>query len=170
MLFTAPRSISSSSMRFEDVTNARPFSWTSNCPNALISPTRRKLNRLDFSPHLELASILIAYFPPPRGDAPSVNGEGSTVLKRPVIIHRAILGSVERFMAILTENFAGMLVGSSPIRKSLTSCYRSFFIGRQVAILAKSASGVGGTSRLCAGRVRSQGTQPASRGGLHGEY
>ncbi|KAH9497328.1 Threonine--tRNA ligase 1, cytoplasmic [Dermatophagoides farinae] len=27
--------------------------------------------------------------------------------KRPVIIHRAILGSVERFIAILTENFAG---------------------------------------------------------------
>ncbi|EUB58347.1 Threonine--tRNA ligase, cytoplasmic [Echinococcus granulosus] len=41
------------------------------------------------------------------GDAPSVDGECSTILKRPVIIHRAILGSVERFMAILTENFAG---------------------------------------------------------------
>ena len=27
--------------------------------------------------------------------------------KRPVIIHRAILGSVERMMAILTENFGG---------------------------------------------------------------
>ncbi len=38
-------------------------------------------------------------------DAPA--GEGEALLKRPVIIHRAILGSVERFMAILTENFAG---------------------------------------------------------------
>ena len=27
--------------------------------------------------------------------------------KRPVIIHRAILGSVERMIAILTENYAG---------------------------------------------------------------
>ena len=27
--------------------------------------------------------------------------------ERPVIIHRAILGSVERFMAILTEHLAG---------------------------------------------------------------
>ena len=27
--------------------------------------------------------------------------------KRPVIIHRAILGSIERFIAIITENFAG---------------------------------------------------------------
>ena len=31
----------------------------------------------------------------------------SSVMKRPVIIHRAILGSVERMIAILTENFAG---------------------------------------------------------------
>lgn len=27
--------------------------------------------------------------------------------ERPVIIHRAILGSVERMVAILTENYAG---------------------------------------------------------------
>lgn len=27
--------------------------------------------------------------------------------KRPVIIHRAILGSIERFIAIITENFGG---------------------------------------------------------------
>ena len=27
--------------------------------------------------------------------------------ERPVIVHRAILGSVERMLAILTENFAG---------------------------------------------------------------
>lgn len=27
--------------------------------------------------------------------------------RNPVIIHRAILGSVERFIAIITENFAG---------------------------------------------------------------
>jgi len=31
----------------------------------------------------------------------------SSDLKRPVIIHRAIYGSVERFMAILTEHYAG---------------------------------------------------------------
>ncbi|RKP21294.1 cytoplasmic threonine-tRNA ligase Trs1 [Rozella allomycis CSF55] len=32
---------------------------------------------------------------------------GENAFERPVIIHRAILGSVERMMAILTENFAG---------------------------------------------------------------
>ncbi|KAM7536520.1 hypothetical protein Aperf_G00000081188 [Anoplocephala perfoliata] len=40
-------------------------------------------------------------------DASSADGESGTLLKRPVIIHRAILGSVERFMAILTEHFGG---------------------------------------------------------------
>lgn len=32
---------------------------------------------------------------------------GNDKLQRPVMIHRAILGSVERFVAILTEHFAG---------------------------------------------------------------
>lgn len=36
-----------------------------------------------------------------------VDAEGKTVPSRPVIIHRAILGSVERMIAILTENYAG---------------------------------------------------------------
>ncbi|KAL7056904.1 hypothetical protein AAHC03_019216 [Spirometra sp. Aus1] len=41
----------------------------------------------------------------PAGDAS--DGKANVQLKRPVIIHRAILGSVERCMAILTEHFAG---------------------------------------------------------------
>lgn len=38
--------------------------------------------------------------------APAGGEEGATRV-RPVMIHRAILGSVERFVAILTEQFAG---------------------------------------------------------------
>lgn len=38
---------------------------------------------------------------------PDENGQMKAGLKKPVIIHRAVLGSVERFVAILTENFAG---------------------------------------------------------------
>ena len=34
-------------------------------------------------------------------------GAGEDRMARPVMIHRAILGSVERFVAILTEHFAG---------------------------------------------------------------
>ena len=41
--------------------------------------------------------------PPP----PLRAGEGLEDRRRPVIIHRAILGSVERMIAILTENFGG---------------------------------------------------------------
>ena len=34
-------------------------------------------------------------------------GDVTSERKRPVMIHRAILGSVERMIAILTENYAG---------------------------------------------------------------
>jgi len=42
---------------------------------------------------------------PERFDAEYVNAEGEK--KRPVMIHRAILGSFERFIGILTEHCAG---------------------------------------------------------------
>ncbi len=45
--------------------------------------------------------IVILYFIS-SGDAEVAEGK-----KRPVIIHRAILGSVERMIAILTENYGG---------------------------------------------------------------
>ncbi|KAJ1673197.1 threonyl-tRNA synthetase, partial [Spiromyces aspiralis] len=35
------------------------------------------------------------------------DSDESSAMKRPVIIHRAVLGSIERMFAILTENFAG---------------------------------------------------------------
>lgn len=35
--------------------------------------------------------------------------------KRPVIIHRAILGSVERMIAILTENYGGKWSATAPL-------------------------------------------------------
>lgn len=41
------------------------------------------------------------------GDAANAAAGGADKLVRPVMIHRAILGSVERFTAILTEHFAG---------------------------------------------------------------
>lgn len=44
------------------------------------------------------------YRAPPRAEDPS---EASSALERPVIIHRAILGSIERCMAVLTESYGG---------------------------------------------------------------
>jgi threonyl-tRNA synthetase len=43
-----------------------------------------------------------------RGFLSGVQYKGANdAYERPVIVHRAILGSVERMFAILTENFAG---------------------------------------------------------------
>ena len=41
--------------------------------------------------------------------APAVEGatDGTSAFERPVMIHRAVLGSVERMIAILTEHYAG---------------------------------------------------------------
>ncbi|CAN0401484.1 unnamed protein product, partial [Phaeothamnion confervicola] len=35
------------------------------------------------------------------------SGDGSGTYKRPVMVHRAMLGSVERMVAILTEHYGG---------------------------------------------------------------
>ena len=49
----------------------------------------------------------IPTFTPTLPSPPTRAGEGQEDRQRPVIIHRAILGSVERMIAILTENFGG---------------------------------------------------------------
>lgn len=88
----APKSILPSLMHFEGTISAPPYNLISSCRSASILVTWSSyLTRLfQFSP---LNSIRIL----------SEKGEK----QRPVIIHRAILGSVERFMAVLTENYGG---------------------------------------------------------------
>ncbi|XP_078711030.1 threonine--tRNA ligase 1, cytoplasmic isoform X2 [Lampetra fluviatilis] len=54
----------------------------------------------------QCATIQLDFQLPIRFDLNFVTGEGDE-RKRPVIIHRAILGSVERMIAILTENYGG---------------------------------------------------------------
>lgn len=54
----------------------------------------------------QCATIQLDFQLPERFNLHYVTGEADE-RKRPVIIHRAILGSVERMMAILTENFGG---------------------------------------------------------------
>lgn len=53
----------------------------------------------------QCATIQLDFQLPERFNLHYVSGEGDEK-KRPVIVHRAILGSVERMIAILTENFA----------------------------------------------------------------
>jgi threonyl-tRNA synthetase len=53
----------------------------------------------------QLATIQADFNLPQRFDLSYINEEGEK--ERPVVIHRAILGSYERFLAILIEHFAG---------------------------------------------------------------
>jgi threonyl-tRNA synthetase len=53
----------------------------------------------------QLATIQLDFNLPERFELEFVNAEGEK--ERPVMIHRAILGSVERFMAVLIEHYAG---------------------------------------------------------------
>lgn len=70
--------------------------------------------------------------------------------KRPVMVHRALLGSVERFMAILIENFAGRLpTWLSPI---------------QVAVVPVSKKHLGYAEEI-AGELRARGVRVEVRGG-----
>ncbi|XP_078618699.1 threonine--tRNA ligase 1, cytoplasmic-like isoform X1 [Branchiostoma floridae x Branchiostoma japonicum] len=54
----------------------------------------------------QCATIQLDFNNPERFNLTYVSGDGDEK-KRPVMIHRAILGSVERFIAILCENFGG---------------------------------------------------------------
>lgn len=57
-------------------------------------------------PH-QCATIQLDFQLPERFNLSYITGESCEDRKRPVIIHRAILGSVERIIAILTESYAG---------------------------------------------------------------
>jgi len=53
----------------------------------------------------QLSTLQIDYFMPERFDLTYIDSDGKE--KRPVMLHRAILGSSERFMMVLIEHFAG---------------------------------------------------------------
>jgi threonyl-tRNA synthetase len=55
----------------------------------------------------QLSTVQIDFFLPERFDLTYIDKDGSP--KRPVMIHRAIVGSPERFMMIMLEHFAGNL-------------------------------------------------------------
>ncbi|TPX44183.1 threonine---tRNA ligase [Synchytrium endobioticum] len=55
----------------------------------------------------QCATIQLDFQLPERFDLNYQSSDPSHPLQRPVMIHRAVLGSVERFIAILTENYGG---------------------------------------------------------------
>ena len=77
-------------MPSKDHTSALPYNWTSSYRRGSILHMQRE-QTLCFS------AAKIVYY----------SGHDSEERKRPVIIHRAILGSVERMIAVLTESCGG---------------------------------------------------------------
>lgn len=68
----------------------------------------------------QLATVQLDFATPKRFDLYYTNQEGEKV--HPVMVHRAILGSYERFLAILIEHFAGKFpVWLSPVQVKLVS-------------------------------------------------
>lgn len=62
-------------------------------------------------------------------------------MPRPVIIHRAILGSLERFIAIITEHFAGKwyaVLGTFPVLNDRLISVA--YLGRSGYLLVRSSS------------------------------
>ncbi|TPX31548.1 threonine---tRNA ligase [Synchytrium microbalum] len=55
----------------------------------------------------QCATIQLDFQLPDRFDLTYQSNDPNQQLQRPVMIHRAVLGSVERFIAILTENYGG---------------------------------------------------------------
>lgn len=68
----------------------------------------------------QLATIQLDFNLPERFELEYIDSDGSR--KRPVMIHRAILGSVERFMSVLIEHYAGAFpLWLAPVQVELVS-------------------------------------------------
>lgn len=66
----------------------------------------------------QCGTIQVDFSMPERLDATYIGEDGSKII--PVMIHRAILGSIERFMGILIEHYAGKLpLWLSPVQASV---------------------------------------------------
>ncbi len=66
----------------------------------------------------QLATVQLDFQNPQRFDLEYVDKDGTK--KRPIVIHRALLGSLERFLAILIEQFAGAFpLWLSPVQVSI---------------------------------------------------
>lgn len=78
-------------MLSKDLTSVLPYSWTSN----YLRGSTSHMPREQMAHCLSTIEMIFN------------SGHDSEERKRPVIIHRAILGSVERMIAVLTESCGG---------------------------------------------------------------
>lgn len=74
----------------------------------------------------QLATIQLDFNAPNRFDLSFVNEQGEK--ERPVVIHRAISGSLERFMGIMIEHFAGTFpLWLAPVQARVVPVGEAFF-------------------------------------------
>lgn len=89
-----------------DALNSSGFAWSINPGDGAFYGPKIDITINDaLKRPFQCATIQLDFQLPTRFNLEYSAEDGTR--KRPVIIHRAILGSVERFIAILTENFAG---------------------------------------------------------------
>lgn len=93
--------------QLEESLNEMKVEWKLNPQDGAFYGPKIDIQILDAlrRPH-QCATIQLDFQQPLRFNLTYVTGEGDEK-KHPVIVHRAILGSVERMIAILTENYGG---------------------------------------------------------------
>jgi len=89
----------------------------------------------------QCGTVQVDFSMPERFDIEYMAADGQ--MKRPVMIHRAILGSMERFLAILTENCGG--------------AFPLWLNPRQVAVVPVSEEKFGAYARTVGGRLKAAG-------------
>jgi len=89
-----------------DAANAAGLAWTPNPgEGAFYGPKLEFVLRDAIGRDWQCGTLQVDFVLPERLDAEYVGVDGAR--HRPVILHRAILGSFERFLGILIENYAG---------------------------------------------------------------
>jgi threonyl-tRNA synthetase len=89
----------------------------------------------------QLATIQLDFQMPGRFDLYYTDKDGSR--QTPVVIHRAILGSVERFMGVIIEHYAGVFpVWLAPVQVKIISVAESHIVASQKLAAELSAAGI----------------------------
>jgi threonyl-tRNA synthetase len=92
--------------QLREVLRAKGATWVEEVGEAAFYGPKIDFNATDALGRVQqLATLQLDFNLPERFDLTYITPEGTPA--RPVMLHRAILGSVERFMAILIEHFAG---------------------------------------------------------------
>ena len=104
---------------------------------------------------------------PERMQCEYIDADGQA--KRPVVIHRAIFGSYERFIAILTEHFAGAFpTWLAPVQaRVLPISEKHAEYGRTAFIAAARGAGARGARRSEREAGLSHPRRPAAQGAVH---